>query len=106
MFCFAASLVTISLPLGSMIVGPLMDRFGRRKTIMASTIPFVIAWLIQANAMNVWHVYLARVLAGFSGGCVCCYCCVNERRILNVRVVFFLFFFKDYPLFLWCTSAR
>lgn len=65
---FKASLVTISLPFGAIIAGPLMDKYGRKKIIMATTLNFIVAWLIQANSKTVWHIYLARAIAGFSGG--------------------------------------
>ncbi|KAF2882484.1 hypothetical protein ILUMI_23709 [Ignelater luminosus] len=63
-----ASLVTISLPFGSLLTGALMDKFGRKKICMLTTLPFIFAWIINATASHVWNIYVARVLAGFSGG--------------------------------------
>ncbi|XP_018318557.1 facilitated trehalose transporter Tret1-like isoform X2 [Agrilus planipennis] len=63
-----ASLVAISLPLGSLLIGPLMDKFGRKKMCLATTLPYISAWLIHANATRVWHIYVARIIAGFTGG--------------------------------------
>lgn len=60
--------MTLSLPIGSLATGPLMDKFGRKVMCMVTTLPFIASWLIQANAKNVWHIYVARIVAGFSGG--------------------------------------
>ncbi|XP_060533825.1 uncharacterized protein LOC132706488 [Cylas formicarius] len=63
-----ASIVTIALPLGSLIIGPLMDKFGRKRTCTLVALPYCIAWILHAAATNVWLIYAGRILAGFSGG--------------------------------------
>ncbi|CAH0549121.1 unnamed protein product [Brassicogethes aeneus] len=63
-----ASIVAIALPLGSFIIGPLMDRFGRKKMCILTTIPFIISSILFTFASNIWFIYAARIIAGFSGG--------------------------------------
>ncbi|KAJ6645782.1 Facilitated trehalose transporter Tret1 [Pseudolycoriella hygida] len=63
-----ASLVTLSLPIGSLIIGPLIDRFGRKPIAIATTIPFLISWILIATAKNVATLYVARILAGMAAG--------------------------------------
>lgn len=66
--CYLASLVTIFLPVGSFIVGPLMDRFGRRTMALLTCIPFFIGWMLMYLATDVWYIYAARIIAGIGAG--------------------------------------
>lgn len=67
--CFVlASLVTICLPIGSFIAGPLMDKFGRRSVALFTCIPFIIGWILMYFATDVRLIYMARVIAGIGAG--------------------------------------
>lgn len=63
-----ASLVTITLPLGSLVLGPVIDKFGRKKVAVFSCLPFVLSWLLIATAKSVIPVYVARCIAGITAG--------------------------------------
>lgn len=63
-----ASIVAIALPLGSLAIGPLMDIFGRKRMCLFCLLPFAISWLLHGYATSVWHIYIARIIAGFSAG--------------------------------------
>ncbi|CAH1102111.1 unnamed protein product [Psylliodes chrysocephalus] len=67
---WVASLVTIVLPIGSLAVGPLMDKYGRKKICLIANIPTVFAWLLVYYAQNVWYLYVARIISGLVGGLV------------------------------------
>lgn len=60
--------MTISLPFGSLIIGPLIDRFGRKPISIVTTIPFLISWILIATSKNVETIYVARILAGMAAG--------------------------------------
>lgn len=60
--------MTIFLPVGSFIVGPLMDRFGRKRIILLTCIPFLISWTLIYFARNVYFIYVARIIAGIGAG--------------------------------------
>lgn len=64
----SASLVTISLPIGSLAIGPLIDRYGRRRISVLSTLPFLIGWLLVVFARTVYWLYAARLICGMAGG--------------------------------------
>jgi MFS family permease len=63
-----ASIVTISIALGALVCGSLMDRFGRVKLATFICVPFAFAWLLIVLSRNLLMIYAARVLSGFCGG--------------------------------------
>jgi facilitated trehalose transporter len=63
-----ASMVTIFLPVGSLLAGPLMDLFGRKALAMTSCIFFTVAWLLMANQSALRMIYLALALSGIASG--------------------------------------
>ncbi|XP_039308288.1 facilitated trehalose transporter Tret1 isoform X3 [Solenopsis invicta] len=63
-----ASLVTITLPIGSLIAGPLMDKYGRKVVCLLSCIPAVISWVSLIFAKSLITIYAARVIAGIAAG--------------------------------------
>ncbi|XP_029659755.1 facilitated trehalose transporter Tret1-like isoform X1 [Formica exsecta] len=63
-----ASLVTITLPIGSIIAGPLMDKFGRKPVCLLSCIPAAISWISLILAKSLITIYAARVIAGIAAG--------------------------------------
>ncbi|XP_012263990.2 facilitated trehalose transporter Tret1-like isoform X2 [Athalia rosae] len=63
-----ASLVTISLPIGSLLCGPLMDRYGRKNVSLCICIPYLTSWIMIFWAYDVVWLYAARALAGAAGG--------------------------------------
>lgn len=67
-FCSVASLVTITLPVGSIFAGPLMDKFGRKTVCLLSCIPAAISWVLLIFAKSLITIYMARVIAGIASG--------------------------------------
>lgn len=65
---FIASLVTITLPIGSIVAGPLMDRFGRKMISVLSCVPAAISWILLIFAKSVIAIYAARVVLGIAAG--------------------------------------
>ncbi|XP_050302610.1 solute carrier family 2, facilitated glucose transporter member 8-like isoform X2 [Anthonomus grandis grandis] len=63
-----ASIVTAFIPLGALTIGPLMDKFGRKKMCILTAVPFALSWLLHNFASNVWFIYVARIIAGFGSG--------------------------------------
>lgn len=53
---------------GGITGGPLIDRLGRKNTILATAIPFVVSWLLIACANDVYYVLAGRAIGGFCVG--------------------------------------
>ncbi|XP_017020083.1 facilitated trehalose transporter Tret1-2 homolog [Drosophila kikkawai] len=53
---------------GGIVGGPLIMYLGRRNTILATALPFIIGWLLVATAVNIIMVLVGRFLAGFCVG--------------------------------------
>lgn len=49
---WVGSLVNIGGLVGSLCGGFLMDRFGRRRTLMAMTVPYIIGWILITLAVD------------------------------------------------------
>nr|BAI83421.1 sugar transporter 7 [Nilaparvata lugens] len=62
------SMVFMTQPIGSCVSGFLQDRFGRKKCMMASTIPQMIGWIVLYYSTSVAQLYAASTLMGMSIG--------------------------------------
>lgn len=54
--------------IGSPILGSLSDRFGRRRIILVATAGSALDYVIMANAPSLSWLFVARLIAGFTGG--------------------------------------
>lgn len=54
--------------IGGVLGGPLIELLGRKMTILATSIPFIISWLLIACAVNIWMVIAGRAITGFVVG--------------------------------------
>ncbi|XP_066996746.2 facilitated trehalose transporter Tret1-2 homolog isoform X2 [Anabrus simplex] len=59
-----ASLAAIATPFGCLLSGPLLDRFGRKTSLLALNVPCVIGWILLGCAPHSEEGFLAQVYAG------------------------------------------
>lgn len=64
------SLMTIGAIFGGPCAGYLIEKIGRRRTIMATSLPFVAGWFSIGYAGNTNHLLFGRLLCGFASGMV------------------------------------
>lgn len=64
------SLVTLGAAIGPLLAGALLDRFGRKNTILFSMILSVISWVLIAAFSVLYLLYVARLLAGIAVGII------------------------------------
>ena len=64
------SLITIGALCGSYAAGWMVEKYGRKSTIIYSTPPYVdlIGWLLLAAAEDYVVLYIGRIVTGFAGG--------------------------------------
>lgn len=53
---------------GTIVVGWLADRVGRKNSLLAMSIPYFLSLMLIIYAQNVWYLCLSRFLNGFVGG--------------------------------------
>ncbi|XP_039278504.1 facilitated trehalose transporter Tret1-2 homolog isoform X2 [Nilaparvata lugens] len=63
-----ASLAAITVPIGCLVSGPILDRWGRKMGILLVNLPFFVGWLLVAVQPNIYRIYLGRALTGFGTG--------------------------------------
>lgn len=71
LLCYvSASVHSIMTPVGSILSGPMMDYWGRRRTLQVAVVPMVTGWLLMFVAPNLITLCIGRMLAGFAVGMV------------------------------------
>ncbi|XP_056630173.1 facilitated trehalose transporter Tret1-like [Diorhabda sublineata] len=60
----------ITLTIGSLFFTPIVQWLGRKKSLLLSSIPYFLCWLIKAFATNLWLLYGARLLSGLGDAIV------------------------------------
>ncbi|XP_074149243.1 solute carrier family 2, facilitated glucose transporter member 8 [Sminthopsis crassicaudata] len=62
------SLVTLGAAAGGILGGWLLDKAGRKLSLMLSTVPFVGGFTLIIGSQNVWMLYGGRILTGLASG--------------------------------------
>lgn len=70
-FSWAASILTIGCALSCLPIGILMNKFGRKSTMLSLFVPLVIGWALVTWAQNFSMPVAGRFLIGFAGGAFC-----------------------------------
>lgn len=62
------SVVTLGAAAGGILGGYLVDRVGRKLSLMLCSIPYVSGYVVIISAQNVWMLYFGRILTGLASG--------------------------------------
>ncbi|XP_040504860.1 solute carrier family 2, facilitated glucose transporter member 8 isoform X2 [Gallus gallus] len=62
------SIVTLGAAAGGILGGYLVDKIGRKLSLMLCSIPFVSGYIVIISAQNVWMLYFGRILTGLASG--------------------------------------
>ncbi|KAK9506335.1 hypothetical protein O3M35_008291 [Rhynocoris fuscipes] len=66
-----ASVTIMAFPIGSILVGPLMDKYGRRPALMLINVISLLGWLllaVPATPPSVAKLISGRIITGIAGG--------------------------------------
>ena len=69
----AASLTAFGAPAGALLIGPMLERLGRKRTLLLVNMPAVLGWLIVITAFQpifIRQLFLGRLLNGLAAGIV------------------------------------
>ncbi|NXI49835.1 GTR8 protein, partial [Chloroceryle aenea] len=61
-------IVTLGAAAGGILGGYLVDKVGRKLSLMLCSIPYVFGYIVIICAQNVWMLYFGRVLTGIASG--------------------------------------
>lgn len=70
-FDWAASIVTIGCAVSCLPIGILMEKFGRKWTMISLVVPFMIGWCLVIWAQNFTMLLIGRFMIGLAGGAFC-----------------------------------
>lgn len=62
------SIVTIGAALGGLLGGWMVEKIGRKLSLMFCSLPYVFGFTIIIAAQNVWMLYAGRMLTGLASG--------------------------------------
>ncbi|NXJ65377.1 GTR8 protein, partial [Rostratula benghalensis] len=62
------SVVTLGAAAGGLLGGYLVDKVGRKLSLMLCSIPYVFGYVVIISAQNIWMLYFGRVLTGLASG--------------------------------------
>lgn len=64
----AQSIVTVGAAVGGLLGGWMVEKIGRKLSLMFCSLPFVFGFTIIIAAQNVWMLYIGRMLTGLASG--------------------------------------
>lgn len=68
---WVSSLLALGAMLGAVLSGPMADKFGRKKSLLLLTAPFLLSWVIIIFSSELWPIYVARFIVGVGVGAAC-----------------------------------
>ncbi|XP_015734890.1 solute carrier family 2, facilitated glucose transporter member 8 isoform X1 [Coturnix japonica] len=62
------SIVTLGAAAGGILGGCLVDKIGRKLSLMLCSVPYVSGYIVIISAQNIWMLYFGRILTGLASG--------------------------------------
>lgn len=64
----AASISNIATPVGCLVSGWMLERLGRKYSLVLLNVPCILGWLLLATAEAHWALFLGRMCTGLAIG--------------------------------------
>ena len=68
---WVSSLLAVGAVLGAVPAGKIADRIGRKAAIIATSLPFLVSWLVIIFCRDLTSLYIARFIGGIGSGASC-----------------------------------
>ncbi|KAF2887933.1 hypothetical protein ILUMI_18240 [Ignelater luminosus] len=81
-----ATMLLIGAVCGSLMAAVILDRLGRKLTILLTSIPFFLSWILTAFANTATLLMVARFIAGISEGLIFCSVPVYLAEIAEPKI--------------------
>ena len=109
-FSWISSMITLGCAISCLPVGYLMNKFGRKMTMLSLVVPFTIGWVLVIWAQNFTMMCIGRLLIGLAGGAFCIsapqYTAeIAEKEIRGTLSSFFQLMMVSGILFVYCIGA-
>lgn len=65
---WVGSLVTLGAAVICAVIGTVINRFGRKRSMLAMVVPFLIGWALVIWATGIEMLFIGRFMLGMSGG--------------------------------------
>ncbi|XP_026199472.1 solute carrier family 2, facilitated glucose transporter member 8 [Anabas testudineus] len=62
------SIVTVGAAVGGLLGGWMVEKIGRKLSLMFCSLPFVFGFTVIIAAQNIWMLYVGRILTGLASG--------------------------------------
>lgn len=80
--------MTIGAALGGLLGGWIVEKIGRKLSLMFCAVPFIFGFTIIIAAQNHWMLYVGRVITGLASGVT--------SLVVPVRIPFLLQYYAEY----------
>ena len=109
-FDWAASVITIGCAISCLPIGILMQKFGRKWTMISLVVPFLVGWSLVIWAQNFLMLMIGRFFLGLAGGAFCVSAPqysseVAEKEIRGIVGTFFQVLINGGILFVYVIGA-
>ncbi|VEN52968.1 unnamed protein product [Callosobruchus maculatus] len=93
-------MMTMGACVSTLPVAMMLDSYGRKATMMVSTLPFYLGYILIVFAQHIYMVHVGRFITGLGAGAFSCCCPLYAGeiapKVIRGRVISFYFMFVSF----------